>query len=131
MAEEDFSAGTLQRSEIATVNLGISESQHRIGSQKTVFGAVVTFSAIMFAAAVGVTVVLVYLLSSNPNIHWHVSLLVATLAVPPTVMMVALLRAVSQTEKEKQDKDDKPVFPAHELVKEVAKGLKDAVAKAP
>ena len=129
MADEDFSAGNLPKNDIDTLNLGISESRHRIGVQTSVFQAVLTFSAMMYMATMAVTACLVYMLAENPGIHWHASLLIAALAVPPTVMMVALLRAVFQTEKEKQEKDDRAVFPAHEMIKEIAKGLKDAVSK--
>ena len=63
MSDEDFSAGNLQKTDIETVNLGINESEHRIGTQKSVFQAVLAFSAIMYAATVSVTACMVYLLA--------------------------------------------------------------------
>lgn len=84
--------------------LGLEEHSHRIGLQRTVANSALTFVALLFIVAVVYGGVILYLLMGDPSrsVHWHASILVAAFVVPPTVVLVAVLRAVyAATEDEK------------------------------
>lgn len=100
----DLSGGTISTLDRAQANLGLKEHSHRIGLQRSVTNSALTFVALLFMVAVVYGAVILYLLVDDPtrSIHWHASILVAAFVVPPTVVLVAVLRSVyGATEDEK------------------------------
>ena len=128
----DLSSGNLSTPDREFANLGIAESAHRIGTQKTVLNAALALSTVMFMTAILMALCMLYLIAENPQIHWHSSILVAALTIPPTVVMVAVLRAVfrdAQKDKEKPEKEEATPWPAQEVTKELIKAVREAATK--
>ena len=126
----DLSEDSLPAQEKAVANLGIEESAHRIGAQKTAINAAITMSVLLLMAAIAMAGCMLWLTAHDSSIHWHSSILVAALTIPPTVIMVAVLRSVFQiTQKDKEEKSEATPWPAQEVVKELIKALKQSAMK--
>lgn len=125
-AGEDLSQGALSAMEVATANLGLEEHAHRINLQRTLANSALAFVALLFMCAAGFTGVLIYLIAgdSGGEIHWHASILAAAFVVPPTIIMVALLRAVYS----KSEKESDPA-PALAFIKEVLSSIAEIFKK--
>lgn len=128
---EDLSADSLSQIDREVANLGLIESSHRRSAQDTAVSAAITVSVLMFMTAVFLAGCLVYLIAQNPQIHWHSSILIAALTIPPTVMMVTVIRAVFQNSQQEKDEKPEPTpWPVQEAGKELIKAMKEAVTKA-
>ena len=126
----DLSEDSLPPEERVVANLGLEESAHRIGAQKTAINAAITMSVLLLMAAIVMAGCMLWLIAKDSSIHWHSSVLVAALTIPPPVIMVAVLRAVFQTaQKDKEEKSEATPWPAQEVVKELIKALKDSAMK--
>lgn len=73
------------------------------------------------------TGILIYLIAGDRGheIHWHASILAAAFVVPPTIIMVALLRAVYSS---KLEKESDPA-PALAFIKEVLSSIAEIFKK--
>ena len=103
----------------AKAEIGLEEHAHRIGLQRTVANSALTFVALLFIVAVVFGGIILYMLMDNPSreIHWHASILVAAYVVPPTVVLVAVLRSVyAATEDEK----NQSLLPIMSMLKDTA-----------
>lgn len=121
--DADLSEGKLGQRDLWLANLGLEEHAHRIGQQKTVANAAISLAVVLYIAAMTFGGVLLYILATSPNpgsMHWHASLIVAAFVVPPTVLIVAVLRGAYKTEP--GAKDTAPIL---DLFKEAAKILRD------
>lgn len=128
----DLSSEKLSTADQEFVNLGIAESAHRIGTQKSVLNAALALSTVLFMAAIFMALCMLYLIANNPQIHWHSSILVAALTIPPTVVMVAVLRAVfrvAQKDQEKPEKEESTSWPTQEVAKELISAVREAATK--
>ena len=120
----DLSEDSLPPEERVVANLGLEESAHRIGAQKTAINAAITMSVLLLMAAIVMAGCMLWLIAKDSSIHWHSSVLVAALTIPP------VLRAVFQTaQKDKEEKSEATPWPAQEVVKELIKALKDSAMK--
>ena len=115
----DMSAGTLTHEGRRLANLGLEEHSHRLNLQRTVASSALAFAALFFMAAIVFGGVLAYKLAGDDGakIHWHASILVAAFVVPPTVILIALLRAVYDAGAPKDTDGD--AAPALAFIKEV------------
>jgi len=87
-------------------------------------------SVLLLVAAIVMAGCMLWLIAHDSSIHWHSSILVAALTIPPTVIMVAVLRSVFQTtQKDKEEKNEPTSWPAQEVVKELIKALKESAMK--
>lgn len=77
------------------------------------------FVALLFLVAVFYGGVILYLLVGDPSgaVHWHASILVAAFVVPPTVMLVALLRSVYAAS---EDEKNQSLLPVVTMLKDTA-----------
>ncbi|CAN7206457.1 hypothetical protein [Rhizobacter sp. LjRoot28] len=125
----DLSAGTPPVLEQAKVNLGLEELYHRRSQQLTLLRTALSLVALLFLAAVIFGGVLIHAVLSDPrkDLHWHASILVAAFVVPPTVILIALLRgAYARGSKD----PDETLLPMMTLVRETAGTIADIVKKA-
>ncbi len=128
----DLSAGDV-RSEVAnSVDLGLAEQQHRFSTERTLFSSAISFAVLLYMTAISMGLILMWSLQSHPEIHWHVSLLIASFIVPPTVIVVSLIRAIYRKNEEISGKDedaDESVLPTLDLMKDFAKEISKEMAK--
>lgn len=109
----DLSLGDLPDNVARTkVGLGLEEHSHRLRLQTSVTNSALSFVALLFLVAVFFGGALLYLLVEKPgwNIHWHASILVAAFVVPPTVVLVAILRAVYSPKEGEKEQAMMPIF---------------------
>jgi hypothetical protein len=112
----DLSTNNLPASQKAVIDLGLEEQSHRLNLQRTVASSALAFSVVLFIVAAALAIVLLSALAGGErkDLDWHASILVAAFVVPPTVMVVALVRSVYAPKK-----DDLDSGPALEFIKEV------------
>ncbi len=75
---------------------------------------------------------MICLLSSNKDLHWHASILVLAFVVPPTVILIGLMRGVYRSNASSTDKDEigiPAVDLTKDLFKEFTKKLGESAAK--
>ena len=129
----DLSSDNLQKRDVKIIPLGLDEQAHRFSTEKTLFSSAISVAVLLYMTAIVMGVGLVVALQRHPDIHWHVSLLVASFIVPPTVIFVSLIRAVyKKPEKAAAENDDKPEdssLPALGMMKDFAKEVGKEVAK--
>lgn len=116
----DLSQGTLPPTITrAKANLGLEEHSHRLSLQRSVAYSAMAFVALLFLVAVFYGGVILYLLVGDPSgaVHWHASILVAAFVVPPTVMLVALLRSVYAAS---EDEKNQSLLPVVTMLKDTA-----------
>lgn len=116
----DLSQGTLPPTITkAKANLGLEEHSHRLSLQRSVANSAMAFVAVLFIVAVIFGGVILYLLVGEPTraIHWHASILVAAFVVPPTVMLVAVLRSVYAAS---EDEKNQSLLPIVTMLKDTA-----------
>jgi hypothetical protein len=103
----------------AKAELGLDEHNHRIRLQRTVANSALAFVAMLFMVAVVYGGVILFLLVGDPTaaMHWHASILVAAFVVPPTVVLVAVLRSVYSAS---EDEKNQSMLPIMTMVKDTA-----------
>lgn len=97
--------------------MGLKAHRHQIQQQQTIANTALSFAAILFMTAIVMGGYLVHKLSDGDGekIHWHAAILVAAFVVPPTIVVVALLRAAYGS-KEKEETSGPALAFAKELV---------------
>lgn len=101
--------------------IAYQESTDRRSMQWSLFNSAIMLSVLMFIFA---GVLAVAIVSKDPNkLDWHLPLLAAAFVVPPTLILIAIIRAIYPSSAKSDDKDN---LPALNLVKEIAVAIKEA-----
>lgn len=121
----DLSAGYVPPKVLSEDSLGLTEQRHRHGLQQSIFSCAITVAVVLYISAIVFAGFV--LLKSAPGqlgADWHSSLLAGAFIVPPTVMMIVLIRAVYASANSKEASADD--LPSISLVKEILAIVKDA-----
>lgn len=116
---QDLSAGTLPTIDRDKARMGLEEHSHRLRLQTSVTNSAMAFVALLFIVAIVFGFGILYLLVGEPtrSIHWHASILIAAFVVPPTVMLVAILRSVYSAS---EDEKTQSLLPIVSMMKDTA-----------
>lgn len=129
----DLSQGDVPNAESTTIDLGLNEQKHRFSTEKTLFSSAIGIAVLLYMTAIFFGFCLMVALQTHPDIHWHVSILIAAFIVPPTVIFVSLIRAVyRKPDVVTAEEDGKSVdtgLPALDMMKDFAKEVGKEVAK--
>lgn len=128
----DLSEGDVRSDVSNSVDLGLAEQKHRFSTERTLFSSALGFAVLLYMTAIVMGGILVVNLQTHPEIHWHASLLIASFIVPPTVIVVSLIRAVYKKHEKPSAKDDEfedSALPAFDLMKDFAKEVGKEMAK--
>ncbi|WP_265655763.1 hypothetical protein [Verminephrobacter aporrectodeae] len=101
---EDLSTENAPIQNPDVTNIGLEEQKHKLNTEQCVFKWTLRCASILFVVAISIAVIILFMLNANPQIHWHASLLVTAFVIPPTVIVIGLLRSVSKMKG--NDKDD-------------------------
>jgi hypothetical protein len=101
--------------------IAYQESADRRSMQLTLFNSAIMLSILMFVFA-GILAIAIVTKDSN-KLDWHLPLLAAAFVVPPTLILIAIIRAIYPSSAKSDDKDN---LPALNLVKEIAVAIKEA-----
>lgn len=107
-------------------NIALQESIHRTRLQWSVFTIAMIVVALLFAAAIGfgsLVVLRYYRATDHSPIDWHVSALAGAFVIPPTVILIALIRAIYY---KSEDKTPTESLPALNLIKDILVAVKEA-----
>lgn len=128
MASDDLLEGSVPKKGVD--DLVLDEHRQFYGLRQTVVSWALAFVAALYMAAIAIAVILVYTIAmgEKPDLHWHASLLVAAFVIPPTVVLVALMKGVFRNKE--ATKPDETGMPLADLGKEVWKRGLDAIANA-
>jgi hypothetical protein len=110
-------------------SIATEESQHRRGQELTISSSAIALAALLFIAAVSFGLITVFKVSDSAadrTVDWHVLFVPLAFVIPPTVIIVALIRSIYSRSKHGSDADD---LPALSLVKEIAIALKELFSK--
>lgn len=122
----DGAVPNLQKQEDST---GIEEHKHRLNLQRSLFNTALMFVFLLYLAAILGGGYLLFLLGSNPNIHWHAAILVAAFVAPPTIIVLALVRGLFTEKKDKNKEADSTGVLTADMTKEIMKKGVDMVLK--
>lgn len=117
---EDLLSGALSDREKAPLDKGLQELSLFLKLRQSLFSSAISLSVILYMTAIVIAGAMVYMLNKNSDIHWHASLLVAAFVIPPTVIILALMRGVFKSNTQDQDSTG---LPAADLVKDVYKEI--------
>ncbi|MBJ9675224.1 hypothetical protein [Burkholderia gladioli] len=109
----------------AADNIALQEMVHRTGIQKLIVKCAMGLVATLYLAGIvfACFILRVYYLNPKLIIDWHTSALAGAFVVPPTLIAIALVRAVY---KDGGDKKEEESLPALNLIKEIALAVKEA-----
>lgn len=127
MAEDDLLSGSVPDLKKAEDSFGAEEHRHRLNLQRSLFSSGLAFAALLYMTALAMGFILLYMLNQNPDIHWHASLLIAAFVIPPTIIVLGLVRSIFGDKKQKDD--DAIGVPIADMTKEVMKKALDVLAK--
>ncbi len=108
---------------------------HRENLQQNVFSCAVSLVAFLYISAIVFVGCVLYLSATTPkDINWHFSLLAGALIIPPTVILLVLIRSIYVNASQKNEEKDKVKdvtigdLPALSMIKELIALSKDVVA---
>lgn len=103
--------------------IAFQESADRRSMQRSLFNSAISLSVLMFSFAAVLVSVIVYKATDTSKFDWHLPLLAAAFVVPPTLILIAIIRAIYPSSGKSDDKDN---LPALNLIKEIAVAVKEA-----
>lgn len=115
---EDLAGGKVTPEKREQIGLGIQEHEQFLSHRQSLFSAALALATVLYIAAIGIALVMLGLLASNEKLHWHASLLVAAFIIPPTVIVIGLMRGIFRSGN--SDKDDTGI-PFVDMTKDVYK----------
>ncbi|PRH14295.1 hypothetical protein [Burkholderia multivorans] len=107
-------------------NIALEESNHRRRLQNHLFYWGMGFVGVLFLAAIvfaGAIVCRYWRSSGDGAVDWHVSAIVGAFVIPPTVVLIALIRAIYEKSENKEAGDS---LPALNLIKDILIAVKEA-----
>lgn len=122
--DEDLSAGEVSPGRRALDSIALQELNHRLALQQSAFSIAVALAFILFIAAIVFAGAVLYTFGDR-DAHWHSSLLAGAFVIPPTVIVLALLRAVYSSKSDA--KSDDSVVPVVNFLKEVVAAFKGTI----
>lgn len=129
MAEDDLLSGSVPDLTKKDTDLGIKEHAHRMDMQQSLFSSALAFAALLYMVAVAMGFIMLWMLNEKPSLHWHASILVGAFIIPPTIIVVGLMRALFKEQKSKDKEDDSTGVPIADICKEVMKKALDGLVK--
>ena len=116
----DLSAGILPESEKQKANFGLKEFEHRLSQQKTAATTAIVWATILFMTAMVFGGCFVNaLVHEAENLNWHATIIVGAFVIPPTIILVALIRSVYPPKESDEDLQ----VPAIAFLKELASAV--------
>lgn len=121
---DDLSLGAQPARDIQADNMQLEEYRHRQTLQRHLFRLSAFLALVLFTAASFFGwMVLHYPCGQYEN--WHIYLLPGSFLVPPSIIMLALIRSIYVREGEKPATTE--ALPALSLIKEIAQALAEAM----
>lgn len=117
--DEDLLAGKVPKRDSDAATLGIREHHQFLNLRQSLFSSVLALVTLLYMTAIVAAGLLLNKLVDNQDLHWHASILVAAFVVPPTVLLIALMRGILKGKE--PEKDESFSFPMADLMKEVVK----------
>ncbi|MPT00242.1 MAG: hypothetical protein E2581_17315 [Pseudomonas sp.] len=130
MQTEDLLEGKVPPAKAKSLDKGIKELEQFLNLRQSVFSSAIALATLLYLTAIALSGILVFMLPGNKDIHWHASLLVAAFVIPPTVLLLSLMKGVFKSTPEEKDETGIPtVDVSKDFIKEVFKKGLDAVSK--
>lgn len=126
MNSEDLLGGKVSTKESIPADRVLQELSQLLSQRQSLFSSAIALCTILYMVGIVIAGLMIYMLDKKDDIHWHASLLVAAFVIPPTVIILALMRGVFKTSS--QDADSTGV-PTADLVKEIWKKGIEAATK--
>lgn len=119
----DLSQDTGSKEQSVQDTIAFQESADRRTRQRHLFISTIVISVLLFIFAAFLAGVIVCKATDANKFDWHLPLLAAAFVVPPTLILMAIIRAIYPSSAKADDKDN---LPALNLVKEIAVAIKEA-----
>ncbi|MCR4143497.1 hypothetical protein [Alcaligenes faecalis] len=121
----DFSApDPLPKEERASVSLATEAWVHSKSQQLTVFSITATLVVLLYLAATLFAGTALYMALSKYSVDWHTWLIALAFLLPPTILTVALVRAVYPKPSDKNEEGLQSI-PAVKAATELLKSIKE------
>lgn len=120
MASEDLLSGKISAAEKAPADRVLQEASQLLSLRQSLFSSAIALCTVLYMAAIIIAIFLVYMLSHKSDVHWHASLLVAAFVIPPTVIILALMRGVFKSTVQEAESTG---FPTADFCKDAFKEI--------
>lgn len=121
----DFSApDPLPKEERATVSLATEAWAHSKSQQLTAFAITATLAVLLYLAATLFAGTALYMALNEYSVDWHTWLIALAFLLPPTILTVALVRAVYPKPSDKNEEGLQSI-PAVKAMTELFKAVKE------
>lgn len=123
---QDLSEDDSSKATAANQNKGfdyqLDEWNHRKSMQLSAFSIGFTFAFLLYLVATVIGASVAYGFVKGTKVDWHLTLLAAAFIIPPTVIVIVLIRSIYTNQADNNPSDN---LPALNLVKEIALALKE------
>jgi len=122
----DLAGGNLPPKQREDVSLATEAWNFQRSQQGSVFSIVSAMAVLLYMTAATFGVAAFYQTARGTSIDWHTWLIPVSFLLPPTILSVALIRAVYPKPSVKKESDSSlETIPAARLIKECAQLLKE------
>lgn len=121
---EDVAQSEYFRASIPKDDIQLEESRHRQSMQISAFSSGFTFAALLYIVATVIGGSIAYGFVKGSPVDWHLTLLAAAFIIPPTVIVIVLIRSVYASQPDNSSDN----LPALNLIKEIAVAIKEVFA---
>lgn len=120
---EDLSINAhLQQQNTRKYDIQLDEWEHRKNMQISAFSTGLSFACMLYLVATVIGGSIAYGFVKGTKVDWHLTLLAAAFIIPPTVIVIVLIRSVYTNPAETSASDN---LPALNLIKEIAVAIKE------
>ena len=108
-----------------SAGLALQEFDHRAAQQRSVFSSALGLIAVLYVVAIVFATVGLFHMTGRLAADWHAAILGSTYVIPPTLLLMALIRAIYA----RQESGDRSDVPAAELAKEALGACRDLLRR--
>ncbi|MDC7691720.1 hypothetical protein [Vogesella indigofera] len=121
LSEDSIPASGNLRTITRSDDIQLEEWNHRKNMQISAFSNGFSFAALLYIVATAIGGSIAYGFVKGTPVNWHLTLLAAAFIIPPTVIVIVLIRSVYSDQTENSSDH----LPALNLIKEIAVALKE------
>jgi hypothetical protein len=126
---QDLGGGSLRAVDRREEEIALDEFKLSQNQKKSLFNAALALAVVLYITAISLTFVL--MVTKDGNTDWHASFLVAAFVVPPTVIIIGMMKSVYPVKQNGKDseKNDDIGIPLADISKEIMKKGFEVIAK--
>lgn len=113
-AAPEMTAGSMATVGRQSAALAMQEFEHRTSQQRSVYMSALGFILLLYVVAIVFASIGLFHMTGREAADWHAAILGSTYVIPPTLLLIALIRAIYP----RQDNGGANDMPSVDLIKE-------------